>query len=183
MLQEQADRRPTSADRLNDLILRLEGRLKALEADWNAAQMGARVETPPAEPAAPELSGELLPRRARIVVLGESRVAEPQLAGICKSLGIEKDRFEFRLSYKAFDTLDINTLQYNDSVAGILIGPVPHKVPGMDDPPQALLTKEGFPPTVKIENSTGILKITKSSFREALRSLLTLIASVEPGGN
>ena len=182
MLREQADQRSTSVDRLSDLILRLEDRLKALESDWKIAQQSTPVETPPEESVAPELPGEPLPGRSRIVVVGESRVAETQLAGICKSLGIVKDRVEFRLSYKAFDTLDINTLQYNDTIAGILIGPVPHKVPGMDDPAQALLTMEGFPPTVKIQNTSGVLKITKTSFREALRSLLTLIASVEPGG-
>lgn len=180
MLREQVEQRSTSLDRLTGLILRLENWVQSIEVDWKAIQ----ETTPPApeeEPSSPpKESGELLPARSRIVVVGESRVAEAQLAGICKSLGIEKDRIDFRLSYKAFDSLDINTLQYNDSVAGILIGPVPHKVPGQDDPAQALLTKEGFPPTVKVENNSGVLKITKSSFREALQNLLTLIASVEP---
>jgi len=95
-------------------------------------------------------------------------------------MGLEKNQVEIHLSYKAFDSLDISTLQYNDSVAGVLIGPVPHKVPGQDDPVEALLRGEGYPPTIRVETSSGELKITKSSFREALETLLVRIASMEP---
>lgn len=123
---------------------------------------------------------ELLPPRSRILVLGSSTIAEQKLTGICKQLGIAKEQIEFVLEYQAFDHIDFRTLKYNNAIAGILIGPVPHKVPGCDDPANTLQREEGYPPTVKVESSNGELKITKSSFRASLEKLLVKIGSNEP---
>lgn len=171
LLRDQSEQEATSISTLASLIDRLDAQLEQLRTEWQNSQHAVPAHPQPATP---------LPTRSRIIVVGESRAAEVHLLGICKAMGLEKDQVDFRLSYKAFDSLDIGTLQYNDSVAGILIGPVPHKVPGQDDPVQALMRGEGYPPTIRVESSSGELKITKSSFREALETLLTRIASVEP---
>ncbi len=125
----------------------------------------------------------ILPRRSKILIVGESQVAENQLWGICKSLGLRKDQVEFVLDYNAFDTVSFASLRYNSGVAGILVGPVPHKVPGCDDPANTLQQSPGYPPTVKVTNKSGELKITKSSFRSAVQKLMLQIASAEPSIN
>ncbi|MDZ7790374.1 MAG: hypothetical protein U5L08_07775 [Xanthomonadales bacterium] len=180
LLREQVERKSTSLDQLTGLILRLEERLEQLRLDWENSQ-GKQALAPTPKPSSPRrISGETLPLRSRIIVVGQSRAAESHLAGICKHMGIDKDQVDFRLGYNAFDSLDINSRSTTHSVAGILIGPVPHKVPGQDDPVQALMRGEGYPPTVRVETNSGELKITKSSFRDALENLLTRIASLEP---
>lgn len=180
LLREQSAQETTSFTQLATLIGRLDTQLEKLRSDWQTSQYiePERPQTPAPVPSS--VSGTILPVRSRIIVIGKSHATEQHLLGICKAVGLDKDQVDFRLSYKAFDSLEIGALQYNDSVAGILIGPVPHKVPGQDDPVQALMRQEGFPPTVRVETSSGELKITKSSFREALENLLTRIASLEP---
>jgi hypothetical protein len=134
------------------------------------------IDRPPLVPGT--IDGSVLPPRTHILVIGDSRVQEQKLAGICKQLRIDKDQVQFELDYNAFDNISLDSLQYNGSIAGILIGPVPHKVRGCDDPANTLISSIGFPPTVKIETSSGELKITKSSFREALNRLLVKIATL-----
>ena len=180
LLRDQSEQEATSLSKLADMLHRLDEQLQQLRIEWQDSQAELAVQPEPESQKPEAISGATLPARSRIIVVGESRAAEPHLLGICKAMGLEKDQIDFRLSYKAFDTLDIGSLQYNDSVAGILIGPIPHKVPGQDDPVQALKRGEGYPPTVRVETSSGELKITKSSFREALETLLTRITSLEP---
>lgn len=126
---------------------------------------------------------DILPIRSKILIVGGSQVAQNQLWGICKSLGLRKDQVQFVLDYNAFDTVSVGSLRYNSGVAGILVGPVPHKVPGCDDPANTLQQSPGYPPTVKITNKSGELKITKSSFRSAVQKLMLQIASTEPSIN
>lgn len=180
LLRDQSEQEATSLSKLASLIDRLDAQLEQLRTEWQNSQHAVPAHPQPATPLPSPATDATLPTRSRIIVVGESRAAEAHLLGICKAMGLEKDQVDFRLSYKAFDSLDIGSLQYNDSVAGILIGPVPHKVPGQDDPVQALMRGEGYPPTIRVETSSGELKITKSSFKEALETLLTRIASLEP---
>lgn len=180
LLRDEVKQESTSFAQLSALIERLETQLAHLIAEVARAR-GAEARQPEPPQLIPgHAPAPVLAARARILVIGQSRVSEQHLLGICKGMDLERDQVEFRLSYDAFDSLDIGSLQYNESVAGILIGPVPHKVPGQDDPVQALMRQEGYPPTVRIETNSGELKITKSSFRDALQNLLTRIASLEP---
>lgn len=180
LLRDEVKQESTSFAQFSALIERLETQLEHLMAEV-ARERGAEARQPePPQPIPDHEPAPVLAARARILVIGQSRVPEQHLLGICKAMELERDQTEFRLSYDAFDSLDIRSLQYNESVAGILIGPVPHKVPGQDDPVQALMRQEGYPPAVRVETNSGELKITKSSFRDALQSLLTRIASLEP---
>ena len=52
-------------------------------------------------------------RKGKIVVLGSSQVKELDLLGIVKSLGLDKDRFEFCLDYKQIVSYQFSKLQYN----------------------------------------------------------------------
>lgn len=118
-----------------------------------------------------------IPHRSHILVVGDSRTNENHLLGICKSYGIKPSQIEFHLDFNAFDKVDFKSLAYDPKIAGILIGPLPHKVPGCDDPANVLTTNDGFPPSLKVETSAGELKITKASFRSALEKLLVKISS------
>jgi len=180
LLRDEIKQESTSFAQLSALIERLETQLEHLMAEVKLAPEAENQHPEPPQSIPGRAPAPALAARARILVIGQSRASEQHLLGICKAMVLERNQVDFRLSYDAFDSLDIGSLQYNESVAGILIGPVPHKVPGQDDPVQALLRQEGYPPTVRVETNSGELKITKSSFRDALQSLLTRIASLEP---
>jgi hypothetical protein len=140
--------------------------------------IGAKVADRPAERTRSATSQVAnLPDRTHILVVGASRVPESRLLGICKNLGVEKHQVQFRLDFKAFNETEIASLAYDSKLAGILVGPLPHKVPGCDDPANHLTTGNGYPPAVKIVTHSGELKITKAAFRSALSSLLVKISS------
>ena len=137
-----------------------------------------RQETPqPHGEETPIADGYVIPRQCHILVVGDARTHENHLLGICKSFGIEPHQVKFKLDFNAFDKIDIKSLAYDSKIAGILIGPLPHKVPGCDDPANVLMTGDGFPPSLKVETNSGELKITKAAFRTTLKALLIRISS------
>ena len=149
----------------------------------NTAEVGLgpttlRLETPqPHGEETPIADGYVIPRQCHILVVGDARTHENHLLGICKSFGIEPHQVKFKLDFNAFDKIDIKSLAYDSKIAGILIGPLPHKVPGCDDPANVLMTGDGFPPSLKVKTSAGELKITKTTFRTTLEALLIMISS------
>lgn len=180
LLREQTQQDSTLQSRLANLIGHFEAQLKLFDGGQQNASsiMSSERSRLPSRPDA--CASALFGRRSRILVVGQSQVSESHLLGICKTMGLKKNQVDFRLAYDAFDSLDIKSLQYNNTVAGILVGPLPHKVRGQDNPIEALIDGDGYPPTVRVESRAGELKITKSSFKEGLENLLTSISSVEP---
>ena len=113
-----------------------------------------------------------------ILVIGDSQVSEKDLLGVAKSLGIAKSRFEFCLDYTAAQTYKYEKLRYASKYSAVLFGPVPHKTTGTAESSSLIVElekkhREGTVPAVIVRLvANGDLKITKSSFKQALTTLL-----------
>lgn len=109
-----------------------------------------------------------------IVVVGQSEVKLNVLHGIIKSLELDKNRFEFCLNYGDSKTFNYKKMQYNPKYRVVIFGPVPHSTTGKNDSNSVITEmqkKEGYPRVVVLNGSNG-LKITKSAFKNALKSLI-----------
>lgn len=105
----------------------------------------------------------------KIVVLGESNVAEAILLSIAKSLGLDKKRFEFHLGYDKVKMFDSRKMQWNPAYSLVLVGPMPHSGTSKGDASSvitALENTEGYPPVIRL--GTNSLKISKSDFKAKL---------------
>ena len=74
------------------------------------------------------INGSVIPRRSHILVVGGARTQQNHLQGICKSFGIRAHQMKFELDFYAFNRINIKSLAYDSKIAGILIGPLPHKI-------------------------------------------------------
>ncbi len=113
-------------------------------------------------------------KNGKIVVIGESEIKEDLLKGIAKSLGIDKNRFEFCLSYKGAKSFNYSKMRYNPNYRAIVFGPIPHKTQGTGDYASTIANVEnsdGYPRVVRL-TSNNQLKITKTNFRAALEDLI-----------
>lgn len=105
----------------------------------------------------------------KIVVLGESNVAEAVLLSIAKSLGLDKKRFEFHLGYDEAKMFDGRKMQWNPAYSLVLVGPMPHSGTSKGDASSvitALENTEGYPPVIRLGSNS--LKISKSDFKAKL---------------
>lgn len=113
-------------------------------------------------------------KEGKIVVVGGSEVTEKVLLGIAKDLGLNKDRFEFCLDYETVKKYNFHKMQYAPQYRVIMFGPIPHS--GEDKGSSSSIITEiennGAYPRSERLISGGILKITKTNFREKLESLL-----------
>ncbi|MDR1775855.1 MAG: hypothetical protein LBS17_05380 [Actinomycetes bacterium] len=114
-----------------------------------------------------------LQRNQKILIIGESRVKPNDVCGIAKTFGLKKTDIEIFGDYEKLTNFDVSKLQWSNKYGGIIIGPVPHKMAGIEDA-SSLVTKlaeEGFPYSVDARTLNGELKLTKSSLKEAFRNL------------
>ena len=114
-----------------------------------------------------------VPSDGKIIVIGQSEVEKDKLLGVAKKLGLSKDRFELCLEYEDAKTYDFKKTQWSDKYSCILVGQMPHSGKSKGDFScviTALENQDGYPPVVRM-GSSG-LKITKSSFRDALELLI-----------
>ena len=113
--------------------------------------------------------------KGKIVVIGESKVKKEHLIGIGKSLGLEKERFEFCLDYNEAKTYEYKKLRYNPYLySAVLFGANPHSSTGKGDSSSVISEmqkKEGYP-RVEVLRAGERIKITKTNFRETLEKLL-----------
>lgn len=110
----------------------------------------------------------------KIIVIGQSEVSKEKLAAVAKNLGITKDRFEYYLNYEDAKKFDFRKIRRNDKYSYILVGQMPHSGRAKGDFSSiitALENQDGFPPVVRM--GTNGLKITKSSFRKSLETLIS----------
>lgn len=110
-----------------------------------------------------------------IVVLGAAEVDEHRLLGVAKSLGLDKDRFEFCLDYETLQKYNFRKLQYSDRYRLIMVGPMPHSSAGKGDSSSAIAEMEKHPemyPRVFRMSTGNELKITKTGFKETLGRLI-----------
>ncbi|MGO1580113.1 MAG: hypothetical protein ACTHWZ_01710 [Peptoniphilaceae bacterium] len=107
----------------------------------------------------------------KILIIGDSRVREHEIIGCCKSLGIEKDRLDLKLSYQEAEKFNFEHLQYNPNTRLILFGPIPHSTKGKDEY-SSIINKientDGYPKVVRMISGDE-LKITKSNLKKTLK--------------
>ena len=113
-------------------------------------------------------------REGKIVVVGASEVKESEMLAIGKSLGIDKQRFEFCLDYKAIQKYNFKKMMYEPKYRVILFGAVPHSGQGKEKHSSIITELESSDAYPRVERlmSGNTLKITKTSFREKLQQLV-----------
>lgn len=108
---------------------------------------------------------------SKILVVGDSRVNKNDLIGIAKSIGIRENRLEFELDYTRLHNYDFGNLRNSMTYSDVLVGPLPHRVEGIDGYSSFLAmveaNPEDFPKIIRLE-SANELKITKESFKNGL---------------
>ena len=109
----------------------------------------------------------------KILVIGKSEVKKDKLAAVAKTMGLNKDRFEFYLSYEDAKSFEFRKMQWSSTYSAILVGQMPHSGSAKGDYSSiitALESTEGYPPVFRMGGKG--LKITKSSFKNTLQELL-----------
>ncbi len=121
-------------------------------------------------------NAQSLLRNRKILVYGGQQSKQDQLVlHAKKNFGLNEDCFDFVLDYEKIESHAARIQPWSDKYAGILIGESPHKTTGTDGY-SSLITKfeneEGYPITVRVMTESHKLKITKTSFYNALWKLL-----------
>ena len=108
---------------------------------------------------------------SKIIVIGDSRIDKNEMEIVAKKNGIDPCRIEFVLEYDKFSNYNFEKFKHNMSYSDILLGPIPHKVKGLDKSSSflAMVRKnpDVFPKVIDIRNSNE-LKITKTAFLNGL---------------
>ena len=113
-------------------------------------------------------------KEGKIVVVGGTDVKEEVLLSIAKSMGLDKNRFEFCLDYKQIQKFDFRKMQYAPQYRLILFGPAPHSGHGKGDSGSIVAELEKSPAYPRVERliSGNELKISKSNFRDMLERMI-----------
>lgn len=112
---------------------------------------------------------ELLGNHNKILVIGGGELGSHIMQGIAKELGFEKKDFELVEYDKANDFAD--RIRRNGKYGAIIFGACPHKT-SANARYASLLEKlrntEGMPYVADARTTSGVLKVTKESFRNSL---------------
>ena len=108
---------------------------------------------------------------AKILVVGNSMISKDVMISIAKKHGIKENRLEFELDYDRLHNYNFGNLRNNMLYSDVLVGPIPHKVKGIENYSSFLAMAEAnpeeFPKIIRLEGSNE-LKITKQSFLDGL---------------
>lgn len=107
----------------------------------------------------------------KILVSGDSKVALKNLRGIGKQLGFSKNRFDFVLGYEEGTHYDYEKLKYTETYGLAIMGAVGHSTHGRGNYSsiiEAMKWMDCYPNVVEARTLEGSLKITCTSFRDAL---------------
>ncbi len=112
------------------------------------------------------------PKNGKIIVIGASKPSQENLEIAAGKLGISKTRFEFFLEYDASVRFAFRKAKWSTQYSAIMVGPMPHSGTSKGDYDSvisALEHDEGYPPVIRMGTTPGQLKITTSSFVNALK--------------
>ena len=108
---------------------------------------------------------------ARVLVIGDVSTSKSDLLKAAKQIGFDSDRLEFRIGYYELRESDVRKLRYSNAYSDVILGPLPHSIALKGDYSSLaarMEQEEGYPNVVRATANRG-LKISKSSFAEALR--------------
>ena len=109
---------------------------------------------------------------AKILVIGATRVKVNELRAIAEEMGIPPKRIDFELEYDKIQKYNFGKLQYSMVYSDVLIGPMPHSTKGKGYSSSFIADTYNYPekyPNIVKLVANNMLKITKISFREALK--------------
>lgn len=108
---------------------------------------------------------------AKIIVIGDSRISKSDMEVLAKHNGINPRRIEFVLDYEKLTNFNFERFRNNMKYSDILVGPIPHKVKGLDAASSFLNMVNNqpdcFPRAIALRDANE-LKITKQSFLNGL---------------
>lgn len=110
---------------------------------------------------------------SKILVVGNSMVSKDKLVAIAKKYGINEKFLEFELDYDRLHNYNFAKLENSMNYSDVLVGPLPHKVSGIDGSNSFLAMTdahpENYPKIIKLQDSNE-LKITKETFLKGLQN-------------
>jgi len=110
--------------------------------------------------------------KPRVLIFGKSLLKDEEMKEVIKDLGLNAELFDLKTEYNNND-INFEKFRYSTKYSEIMVGPNPHKVKGTRGYSSciALLedNKEIYPKCIQIRNKNGELKITRESFKEALK--------------
>ena len=105
---------------------------------------------------------------AKILVVGDSTIGKDLMLRIAKKFGIVEKQIELQLDYDKLKSYNFSKLQNSMTYSDVLVGPIPHKVGGLDNFISKVESNpEEYPKLIKLEGSNEY-KITKNAFTKAL---------------
>lgn len=108
----------------------------------------------------------------KILVVGDSCVNVKDLKGIAKNLGFSSDQIDFELDFHIGKQINFQKYRYSSEYSDILVGPTCHKNKGIEDSSSLITEIENnrdiYPNLTRITDLDGTLKISKTSFKNAL---------------
>ena len=110
----------------------------------------------------------------KILVVGARPRMEEDLRGVAKTLGVSSGRIEF-LRYEDTTNYDFRKLEYSYAYCAVLFGHAPHSARGKGEDSSIITHIEGHReryPECRRLYAGGENKVTKTSFRDALTSLM-----------
>ena len=157
------------------------GETDAVESDNRPEPVAAGGQTPlRSEEELFALAESLGTAKRRIWVVGRLSTDWRHLMGVAKTLGCDRGLF----THVDYEEVQRRSMIHRVNVGtdvGILVGPVPHSAAGVGDhssPVAQLRAETGLPVfEMRAHSRSQELQITKTSFRGALTSLLTVLAA------
>lgn len=110
-------------------------------------------------------------KNSKILIIGDSLVDKNDLINIARKYGIKENRIEFELDYNKLTNYNFGKLRNSMNYSDVLVGPIPHKVEGIEGYSSFLAMTdampEEYPKIIRLESSNE-LKITRQSFINGL---------------
>jgi chorismate mutase len=123
--------------------------------------------------------------KLQLLLLGDSHLSNNQILPLFSKFGFGRENLELETEYEKYRTFDTNNLlAVRSRYDGILLGPMPHSMKGDLTIGDGLIVQmqrepERYPPFVVVRDKKGDLKISKSSLKNAIKDLVSLIEKVE----
>ena len=161
-LQRAIDERNARIGELEDYIRTLSTPFSQIK-EWIDQRNVADIEKRP--------TGRALLKGKKILVIGSCACRPKELLGFAKLYGFTKDDFTFVSDYVRIKNREIPI--WNDRIAAMIVGPVPHNVKNIDiDLLKFITDYQDTIPVMVCKNGKGHIKISKQAFKEALQGLI-----------
>ena len=113
------------------------------------------------------------PKRSKILVVGSLAGKVKEFVMNAAKLNIPSTNIEFRSDYDKLTNNELTKLEYSDKYSDIIFGPIPHSMKGKGEATSIIEYMESrpdrYPRIIRAETLSSQLKLTITSFRNAIR--------------